>query len=62
MKQNWIFAILLHLIIVAPALAGDSAKEAEYRLAASIGDIDTVTRLLNEGVDVNSGNQFGVTA
>ena len=59
MKQNKIFALLLSLMAATSALAGDSAKEKEYRLAASIGDIDTVAKLLDEGIDVNSANQFG---
>ena len=62
MKQIRVFAILFSLILTSSAWASENPKEAEYRLAASIGDIDTVTRLLDEGININSGNQFGVTA
>ena len=62
MKHKSIFFFVLSILITLPVMAGDTAKEKEFRIAAGIGDVDTLTRLLDEGVSVDTSNKFGVTA
>ncbi len=60
MTSRIIFALLLGLALSAPSLAGNKEKGKELRLAATIGDTDTITALLDKGVDINAANKFGM--
>ena len=62
MNVGIIFTLLVSILLCAPAYAADTAKDREFRLAAGIGDTYTLSELLDQGVDVNSANQFGKTA
>ena len=62
MKFNKIIALLMGVLLVSTAIAGDSEKEKEFRVAAGIGDVETLERLLDEGIPVDTANRFGVTA
>ena len=57
------FAFLLAALLACQlAFAGDTEREKELRIAASIGDTETVGQLLDQGVPVDTANQFGKTA
>ena len=62
MRSRFIATLVLALTLATSALAGDEEKEKELRLAAAIGDVETITALLDEGVDVNTANKFGKSA
>ena len=54
--------LLLSVLSGAQALAADEALEKELRIAASIGDTETVERLLDQGASADAANNFGKTA
>ena len=55
------WALLLALVFWLPATAGDTEVEKEFRVAASVGDLETVQRLLDQGLDVDTANRFDKT-
>jgi outer membrane protein assembly factor BamB len=55
-------ALLLFLVLGPGNLLAQDNRGNELVTAAQIGDIETVTRLLDEGVDVNSKTRYGATA
>src|SRR5208283_1893942 len=55
-------AVAIWLILVLAPLAGANDKNRELMQAAEKGQLEEVTRLLNEGADVNAKDQQGKTA
>lgn len=49
MKFINVITLILGMLLVSTSIAGDSEKEKEFRLAAGIGDVETLQRLLDEG-------------
>jgi ankyrin repeat protein len=52
----------LFLLLASSLHAGDSQDEKDLRLAASIGDVETVAQLLDKGVPVDSASKVGKNA
>ena len=65
MKRIIVSVLLAGALAAGPALALDPAMQAELnrqlREAATVDDVDTVRRLLDEGAEVNGANEFGKT-
>ncbi|OQX46751.1 MAG: hypothetical protein B0D85_03130, partial [Candidatus Sedimenticola endophacoides] len=62
MKQKKILALILSAGLSLSALAGETHIESEFRLAAGVDDVETMSRLLDQGVAVDSPNSIGKTA
>ncbi|MCU7857885.1 MAG: ankyrin repeat domain-containing protein, partial [Candidatus Thiodiazotropha sp. (ex Lucinoma borealis)] len=62
MNKTRLFLSVLALLLTAPLYAGDTQDDKDLRLAANVGDVETMTVLLDKGVPVDSENKFGKNA
>ncbi|MCG8125325.1 MAG: ankyrin repeat domain-containing protein, partial [Candidatus Thiodiazotropha taylori] len=62
MKTTRLLIATLTLLLTAQVMAGSAEDERELRLAADVGDVETVTKLLDKGVSPDSANKFGKNA
>ena len=62
MKKIVSLGLILGMLASNPVFADTRELEKEMRLAATIGDNETIEKLIESGADINSANSVGKTA